>query len=49
MVFPASENNAPDACLDPTFHEGLAALEVRPSETFGIRIEPCRPWAVLKR
>ena len=27
MVFPASDNNAPDACLDPKFHEGLAALQ----------------------
>ena len=27
MVFPASDNNAPDACLDPIFHEGLAELE----------------------
>jgi len=26
MVFPASDNNAPDACLDATFHEGLEAL-----------------------
>lgn len=25
-VFMASDNNAPDACLDPTFLEGLAAL-----------------------
>jgi predicted TIM-barrel fold metal-dependent hydrolase len=27
MVFPASDNNAPDACLDPKFHEGLEALQ----------------------
>jgi predicted TIM-barrel fold metal-dependent hydrolase len=27
MVFPASDNNAPDACLDPKFYEGLAALQ----------------------
>ena len=27
MVFPASDNNAPDACLDATFYEGLAALQ----------------------
>eukprot|EP00658_Telonema_sp_P-2_P077477 TRINITY_DN7017_c0_g1_i2.p1 TRINITY_DN7017_c0_g1~~TRINITY_DN7017_c0_g1_i2.p1 ORF type:complete len:322 (-),score=72.89 TRINITY_DN7017_c0_g1_i2:138-1103(-) len=27
MVFPARENNAPDACLDPNFIEGLQALQ----------------------
>jgi len=26
-VFPACENNTPTACLEPVFHEGLAALE----------------------
>ena len=28
MVFMASENKAPDACMDPKFHEGLEALQV---------------------
>ena len=27
MVFPASDNNAPDACLEPKFLEGLEALQ----------------------
>merc|ERR1712187_943847 len=27
MVFMATDNNSPDACLDPLFFEGLAALE----------------------